>query len=74
MKLQVRDWLIVLLFALVVFTFWALRASEDNYNTTMQTVIQDSYSQQFQIDKLKACIDEKVSPCDINPSDYEAEE
>jgi hypothetical protein len=67
MKLQKRDWAIIVLFLAVVGTNWVWYQVAKTNETSMRNDASSWLRHQVQINKLKACIDENTQPCDITP-------
>ena len=64
-KLQTRDWAIVVLFVAVIGTNWIWYQVAKTNELNERQNASSWLSQQVQINKLKACIDENIRPCDI---------
>lgn len=66
-KLQKRDWTIVFLFLAIIGTNLVWYQNSQAQNLSHESHVQSWLSQQVQINKLKACIDDDKKPCDITP-------
>lgn len=64
-KLQKRDWAIIVLFVSIIVTNWVWYQYSTAQDITNKSGTSSWLSQQVQINKLKACIDESIRPCDI---------
>ena len=66
-QLQKRDWAIIVLFVALTMTnfiqYPIVKTNEQNLKVEGSSWL----SHQVQINKLKACIDEGMKPCDITP-------
>ncbi len=66
-KIQKRDLIIFILALAVLFNFLLvyelIKVNESNIRVEGEAWL----NHQVEINKLKACIDEKTSPCDISP-------
>ena len=67
MKLQKRDWAIILLFVAVILTNWFWYQAWKAQDITNKNESTSWLQHQVEINKLKACIDDNVRPCDITP-------
>jgi hypothetical protein len=65
MKLQKRDWSIVVLFVAVIVTNWVWYQYSKAQDITNRNESSAWLAHQVEINKLKACIDENTRPCDI---------
>lgn len=74
MRLQLRDWALLILFLGFLGIFWLILENQKSQNLSHESHVMTSAIQQSQINQLKACIDEKVSPCDINTETFETAE
>jgi hypothetical protein len=66
-RLQKRDWVILVLFLSIIGTNWVWYQSSKAQDLSHRSHAESWLYQQVQINKLKACIDDGTSPCDINP-------
>ncbi len=67
MKLQKRDWAIIILFLAIIGTNWVWYQHSKAQDITNRNEASSWVSHQVEINKLKACIDNAVRPCDITP-------
>lgn len=65
-KLQKRDWAIILLFLTIVGTNWVWYQHSKSQDITNKNEVAAWTIHQVQINKLKACVDEGVRPCEIH--------
>lgn len=67
LQFGLRDWLLILLALAIVSinVFWYL--NDQGLRITDRSDAESWLSQQVQIQKLKACIDNGIKPCDIKP-------
>lgn len=66
-KLQMRDWVIIGLFILVIGTNWIWYQAHQAQEISHRSAVESWLLHSVQINKLKACVDEGVKPCDISP-------
>ncbi len=66
-KLQKRDWAILVLLLMVIGTNWLWFQSSRDLSKRLDYVNLNDYKQFVQISKLKLCIDENTHPCDVTP-------
>jgi hypothetical protein len=64
-KLQKRDWAIVLLLLTIIATNFVWYQYSRTQELSQKSDSQSWLRQQIQINKLKACIDNGTKPCDI---------
>ena len=65
MKLQKRDWAIIVLFIAVVATNWVWYQYSKAQAITNKSDVSSWLSHQVEINKLQRCINESIKPCDI---------
>jgi len=65
-KFQKRDWAIVVLFVAVLFNFLLIYQLIKVNDINLRSEGESWLNHQIQINNLKACIDDKTSPCDIS--------
>lgn len=66
-KLQVRDYVIAALVIAVVATNWVWYQHSQSQSLTNKAFVTDFLAHQIEINKLQACINEGIKPCDITP-------
>jgi uncharacterized protein YpmB len=67
LRLQKRDWIIVVLFLAVIGTNWVWYQYSKAQDITNRNDASSWLMHQVEINKLKACVDEGTRPCDITP-------
>lgn len=67
LKLQKRDWIIFGLFLLIILTNLIQYQTVKFNELDSRANAEAWFMQQVQINKLKACIDENIKPCDTTP-------
>ena len=67
-RLQKRDWAIIVLFVVMLLSNWAWYQYAKAQDITNKSNASSWLQQQVEINKLKACIDSGVKPCDITPN------
>ncbi len=68
LRLQKRDWVIVLLFIMILLTNWTWYQYTKTQDTTNKNDVSSWLQHQVEINKLKACIDSGIKPCNITPN------
>lgn len=66
-KFEKRDWLIGILFVLVILTNWVWYEHAKSQDTTNRNDTSAWIAHQVEINKLQACINNNQHHCDINP-------
>lgn len=66
-KLQKRDWAIIVLLVIVISTNWSLYQAAKTNELQQRNNTSALLIHQVQINKLKDCIDKNISPCDTAP-------
>jgi hypothetical protein len=66
-KLQKRDWLIVLLLIAVIATNWVWYQNSRTQGMTNKSDVTSWSQHQVEINKLQACVNNNTRPCDITP-------
>jgi hypothetical protein len=67
MRLQKRDWAIIVLFLAVIGTNWVWYQYSKAQDITNRSDSSGWLMHQVEINKLKVCVDEGTRPCDITP-------
>lgn len=66
--LQKGDWVIIILFLVVIGTDWVWYQSAKSQEITNNSNASSWLQHQVEINKLKACIDSGTKPCNITPN------
>jgi hypothetical protein len=66
-RLQRRDWAIIVLALAIVDTNWVWYQVSKSQDITNRSNDSSWLAHQVEINKLKACTDDNVRPCDITP-------
>jgi hypothetical protein len=69
-KLQKRDWAIIVLFLAIISSNWLWYQQSKAQDITNKNNSSSWLMQQEEINRLKACINDDAKPCETTPTDY----